>query len=213
MRGGRDIFDQICILDAQGNEIRDPWLRDELWDETDQVLIIYIHPGRIKWGLLLRETLGPVLLPGKEYAFVVRKTMLDAKGQQLGKDYVKKFRTTAEERTRIPMADWKLQAPGADTREPLTLGLPRVIDHTCLQKYLTIKDAKGQAVAGVITIGKDEKAWSFVPQNPWQAGEHTLHVDPPLEDVAGNTPIRAFDVDLKAPLPEPQSLEIKFRPR
>ena len=25
MRGGRDIFDQICILDAQGNEIRDPW--------------------------------------------------------------------------------------------------------------------------------------------------------------------------------------------
>ena len=62
-----------------------PGLRDELWDETDQVLIIYIHPGRIKWGLLLRETLGPVLLPGKEYSFVVRKTMLDAKGQQLAR--------------------------------------------------------------------------------------------------------------------------------
>ena len=84
MRGGRDIFDQICILDPDGKEVADPWLRDELWDETDQVLIIYIHPGRIKWGVLLRETLGPVLLPGKEYSFVVRGAMLDAKGQQAG---------------------------------------------------------------------------------------------------------------------------------
>ena len=111
------------------------------------------------------------------------------------------------------MADWNSRPPPPAPRQPLTLDLPRVIDHTCLQKYLTIKDAKGQAVAGVITVGKDEKAWSFVPQNPWQAEEHRLHVDPRLEDVAGNTPIRAFDVDLKAPLPEPQSLEIKFRPR
>jgi hypothetical protein len=212
MRGGKDIFDQICIVDFDGKEVGDPWLRDELWDEKDQVLIIYIHPGRIKWGLLLRETLGPVLLPKKEYSFVVKGAMLDAKGQKLGKDYVKKFHTTAEDRTRIPMTGWKLQVPAVGTRAALKIDLPRIIDHTCLENHLTIKDAAGQVVAGKIAVGKNEKEWSFVPQNPWQAGEHGLHVDPKLEDVAGNTPVRPFDVDLEAPVPEPQSLEIKFRP-
>jgi hypothetical protein len=212
MRGGREIFDQICIRDAAGKEVDDPWLRDELWDEKDQVLIIYIHPGRIKWGLVLRETLGPVLLPGKEYSFVVKGAMLDAKGQKLGKDYVKRFRTTAEERSRIPMTGWKFQTPAAGTRQPLKVEFPRVIDHTCLQNHLTVKDAKGQIVTGIITVGKEEMALSFTPQNPWRQEEHGLHVDPRLEDVCGNTPVRAFDVDLKAPAPAPQTLEIKFRP-
>jgi hypothetical protein len=212
MRGGRDIFDQICIIDADGNEVADPWLRDELWDEKDQVLIIYIHPGRIKWGLLLRETLGPVLLPDKDYSFVVRGTMLDAMGQKLGKDHVKKFRTTAEERTRIPMTGWKLQAPVAGSRQPLKVEFPRVLDHIGQEKFLVVKDAAGQVVKGTIAVGAGEKTWSFTPQEPWRAGEHGLHVDPRLEDVAGNTPVRPFDVDLKAPEQKAQSLVLKFTP-
>ena len=190
MRGGRDIFDQIVILDPDGKEVNSPWLRDELWDEKDQVLIIYIHPGRIKWGVLLRETLGPVLLPGKEYSFVVKGAMLDAKGQKLGKDYVKKFRTTAEERTRIPMDGWKIQSPAAGSRSPLTVDMPRFIDHTCLEKHLTIKDGKGQVVAGTIAVSNLEKTWSFTPRDPWRGEQYGLHVDPRLEDVAGNTPVR-----------------------
>lgn len=212
MQGGRDIFDQICILDANGNVVADPWLRDELWDENDQMLIIYIHPGRIKWGLVLRETLGPVLLPNKEYSFVVKGAMLDAMGRKLDRDHVKKFRTTAEERTRIPMAGWKLQAPAAGSRQALKVELPRAIDHTCLEKHLLVKDAKGQAVKGTIAIGAGDKSWSFMPLEAWQKGEHILHVDPRLEDVAGNTPVRPFDVDLKAPEPKAQSLELKFTP-
>jgi len=96
MRGGKDIFDQIQILDPDGKVISEAWLTDELWDESGQILILYIHPGRIKWGLVMRDALGPVLLPGREYTFVIRGNMLDANGQELGKDITKKFRTTAK---------------------------------------------------------------------------------------------------------------------
>src|SRR5262249_45036470 len=116
MRGGKEIFQHIRILDAKGKEVTSPWLPDELWADDDRSLILYIHPGRIKWGLLLRMLLGPVLEPGREYTLVIGAEMLDADGRRLGKEYTKKFRTTAEDRTRIDLTAWKLQAPAARAR-------------------------------------------------------------------------------------------------
>src|SRR5439155_11089077 len=34
MRGGEDIFRHIQLLDRDGRAVSDPWLPDELWDET-----------------------------------------------------------------------------------------------------------------------------------------------------------------------------------
>src|SRR5262249_19833663 len=51
MRGGKELFKQIVLVDDKGKEISDPWLIDEIWDEENNCLIIYIHPGRIKWGV------------------------------------------------------------------------------------------------------------------------------------------------------------------
>src|SRR4051794_34521090 len=62
MRGGKELFKHLAILDDQGNEIEEPWLVDEIWDEENNCLILYIHPGRIKWGVELRESMGPVLV-------------------------------------------------------------------------------------------------------------------------------------------------------
>jgi hypothetical protein len=41
MRGGNDLFKNLAILDER-------WLTDEIWNEEDNCLILYIHPGRIK---------------------------------------------------------------------------------------------------------------------------------------------------------------------
>jgi hypothetical protein len=213
MRGGKVIFDQIQILDADGNVLPDVWLVDELWDETGQVLIIYIHPGRIKWGLVLRDVLGPVLMPERSYSLAIRGSMLDANGRELGKDVIKKFRTMAEDRVRINLGDWKVDPPRARTSEPLTVLFSKSLDHKSLQQFLTVTNAKGATVAGSISIGKDEKSWAFVPTRPWEQGEHRLAVGGRLEDVAGNTPLRPFDLDLQAPQPAAQPLTLPFRPR
>jgi hypothetical protein len=211
MRGGQAMFEQFAILDEDGKEVYDPWLHDEIWDEKENCLIIYIHPGRIKWGIILRELLGPVLLPEKRYTFVIRGAILDAEGRPMGKDYVKKFRTTAEDRKRIAVDDWKLTSPVAGTREPVELRFATSIDHRSLGRLLSILDASGQRVAGAVEIGKDEKTWAFRPERPWANQEYRVTVDPGLEDVAGNTPRRPFDLDLKAPpLPAP-TLERPFR--
>src|SRR5262249_47706584 len=214
MRGGQDIFKQIEILDDKGNPIHDAWLTDEIWDETGQVLIIYIHPGRIKWGVVLREVFGHVLYPDRDYTLVIREGMLDANGQKLGKDYTKKFRTIAEDRVRIDLSGWKFgdTSPKVGTRDSIRLNLPKSIDHKSLVKFLTVVDAKGQRVGGGAVVGKDEKSWVFTPNHPWTNQKHQVKIDGQMEDVAGNTPMRPFDLDLTAPKLAPQRLELGFSP-
>ena len=212
MQGGEDIFDQIEILDAQGNAVHDPWLRDELWDEKSQRLILYIHPGRIKWGVLLRMLFGPVLRPDREYTLVIRAAMCDADGQPLGKDYRQKFRTSAEDRKRIAITDWKVKPVEAGSKQALAVEFNKVMDVNSLKRFITISDSKGKPVKGTIEVGKHERSWSFKPAMEWRTEEYTIAVDRQMEDVAGNTPVRPFDVDLKAPALPPPQLLLRFRP-
>ena len=90
---------------------------------------------------------------------------------------------------------------------------PKSLDHKSLERFLTIVDATGNAVAGAIELGKAEKSWTFTPTRPLDNQEYRLKVNGKLEDVAGNSPRRPFDLDLSASAPPEQRLEIRFRPR
>jgi hypothetical protein len=213
MRGGKELFEHLAILDAKGKEVDEPWLVDEIWDEENNCLILFIHPGRIKWGVELRESMGPVLYEKRAYTLVVRGNWTDLEGNKLGKDTIKKFRTTPEDRVRIELSDWKLTAPTAGTRDAVTLTLSKCLDYRSLQTGFTVMNARGQIIDGAITSGKDEKSWRFTPTRPWQTGPHRLAVSPDVEDVAGNTPSRPFDMDLLTPTRPAQKLQFEFEPR
>jgi hypothetical protein len=213
MRGGKGLFEHLAILDEKGKELDQPWLVDEIWDEETNCLILYIHPGRIKRGVELRELMGPVLDEKRSYALVVRGEWTDLEGNKIGKDTIKRFRTTPEDRARIELSDWKLTAPAAGTRDPVVLNLSRSVDHRSLQTSLTIMNARDEFIAGTIAVGDGEKSWRFTPTRPWQAGPYRVIVSPDLEDVAGNTPLRAFDVNLLTPKRPAQKLLFEFEPR
>jgi hypothetical protein len=213
MRGGKELFKHLAIVDHKGNEIEEPWLVDEIWDEANNCLILYIHPGRIKWGVELRELMGPVLHEKRSYALVVRGAWTDLEGNKLGKDVIKKFRTTAEDRLRIELGDWEVAAPRAGTLEPVELKLAKSIDYRSLHSGLTVTGANGQRLAGKVQVGPAEKNWRFTPAEPWHKGPHAIVVNPDLEDVAGNTPSRPFDMDLGATQPPAQKMHLAFQPR
>src|SRR5262249_19675005 len=138
--------------------------------------------------------------------------LLDAEERKLGKTYTKKFRTTGEDRQQILLSDWKLHSPNAGTKELLKLEFPKALDRGSLTRLLTVVDAKGKPVAGKIELGKAERSWLFQPAKAWKNAEYRVKVDGKFEDVAGNTPLRPFDRDLKAPAPKIQPLLLPFRP-
>ena len=211
MLGGEELFNQIEILDAQGNPVFDPWLPDELWDDSGKVLTLYIHPGRIKWGVLLRDLLGPVLEPKRTYTLVIRGSLLDAEGRKLGKDTTKKFKTTDEDRARLELSSWKVTPPRLASKEAIKLTFPKALDQFGAQQFLKVTDVKGQPVAGKVEVARDGRSWSLLPAEPWTEQDYKVVVDERLEDTAGNTPVRAFDMDNDAPVPARQVLTLAFR--
>jgi hypothetical protein len=213
MAEGREIFDRIKLLDAAGKEIAEPWRRTELWSADGRRLTLWIHPGRIKQGVALREQEGPVLEPNKEYTLLIGAELLDTEGRRLAKAFRKKFRTGLEEHTRPLPEQWRVRPPVAGERSPLIVEFPRPLDRALLDRFVTVLDADGQPVAGRIEVGAEERSWSFHPERPWRAAEYRIKVEGELEDLAGNTPLRPFDVDLKAPSPAPPKLNLPFRPR
>ena len=213
MRGGKEIFTYLSLVDDAGREIEAPWLDDEIWDEKDNVLVLYIHPGRIKRGVELRESLGPVLRENQSYSLVVRGAWTDLEGNKLGSDTIKKFRTKGEDLGRLEMSGWKLRAPAAETREDVTLFFGKSVDYRGLLSGLSVTGAHGQLVEGTVSIGADETSWAFKPSLPWKTGRHRIVVSPDLEDVCGNTPERPFAVDLSSAKAPAQALQMSFETR
>lgn len=211
MREGPAIFDRIRLLDDRGESIEDPWRRTELWNDDATRLTLWVHPGRIKEGVNLRDDLGPVLLPNRKYTLAVDK-LLDARGEPLGGAFQKAFKTTAVVRTAIDVRDWTVQAPEPGTRQPLKVTFPRPLDRALLSKFLSLTTASGAVIEGEAAIGAKEQAWSFTPAKVWASGDYLLTADERLEDLAGNTMLRPFDLDLKAPpmKPLPRSISIRI---
>lgn len=228
MREGPGIFQRLHLLDDQGQAVPDPWRRTELWSDDGQRLTLWIHPGRVKQGVNLREEFGPALQPGRSYRLVVGADVQDLAGRPLGTEFVKTFRTTAEVRRRPLPQQFELTSPTAGSREPLRLVFPAPMDEPLLRRMLEVRmgrpgalrgeaaeadSAPGRPLAGTIRIDKNETHWLFTPEQPWAAAPHFIQVHEHLEDLAGNTPARIFDNDLEAEPGEPAQWRLPFTPR
>src|SRR5207248_7910618 len=118
-----------------------------------------------------------------------------------------------EDRVRVNLGDWTLDAPKAGSFEPLRVRFSKSLDHKALERFLTVRDGKGAPVAGTMATGAHEKSWTFLPARRWENQAYRLLVNERLEDIAGNTLLRPFDLDLQAPMPPPQAPALRFQPR
>jgi len=209
MRPGSEIFDAVQLVDEQGIAIEDPWRRQELWSADFRLLTLWIHPGRIKRGVGLREELGPVLEPGQNYRIVITSQMKSATGRPLAKEWSRGFRAGSDDRTRPDLRAWTLSAPVPGSRDPLAISLPEIMDWTALQRMLRVQVGPRE-ISGAWNPGPHERSVQFVPHEPWQSGEHELIADERLADLAGNTPVRLFDVDLRDPPVDPLPVRRRF---
>jgi hypothetical protein len=74
------------------------------------------------------------------------------------------------------------------------------MDRALLDRLISIEDAAGKPFAGRIALGEAETRWRFTPQSPWGVGEYRIAIGAELEDLAGNSVARPFEVDLTGPI-------------
>jgi hypothetical protein len=186
----------VHLVAIGAGEVELPFLElaEELWDPGGRRLTLLFDPGRIKRGLVPHEEVGVALRAGTRYALVVDRTWRDARGAPLVEGARKEFRALTPDRSSPSPAQWRVSAPEAGTREPLVLRFPEPLDRALLHRLVWVEDESGDAVPGTVDTRDHETRWLFVPDHPWRSGSHEVRVDPALEDLAGNSVGRPFEV-------------------
>jgi hypothetical protein len=197
-----EAYRRIHLVESGGREVELPFLElgEELWDPTGTRLTLFFDPGRIKRGLKPREEAGPSLEEGKSYTLVVDRGWHDASGRPLGEGFRKSFRAAAPDDTQPDPARWTLEPPRAGTREAIAVLFEKPLDEAMLHRVLAVVDSGGAAVSGRIEIDRGERRWRFFPDRPWTSGRHGLVADTVLEDLAGNSIARPFEIDVVRPI-------------
>ncbi len=210
MREGKSVFDFFAILDEQEKAVKSPWRRQELWSNNAKRLTLWIHPGRIKQGVNLREELGPVLEPEKKYTLVISKKIRSQNGISPIKDFRLEFETAEEYRRIIHPEEWKIKLPPAGSKGFLMIETVRALDPHLFRRHVDILNSEGRKIPVQMSWDGNQKIFRLTPGQRWGSGDYLIKISGYLEDLAGNTPLRAFDTDLEAKEDAPAILELKF---
>lgn len=191
-----EAYRRIHILDADNREVPDAFLRlgEELWSPDGRRFTLLFDPARIKRGLRPNLDEGMPLVAGRRYTLLIDDEWCDAAGVPLAEEHRKAFRTSQADEQQPEPGRWRLAAPEAGTREPLVVSFDEPLDHALLQRMIAVRDGADRDVAGEVRVDRGERRWSFTPAKAWTAGKFSLVVDGMLEDLAGNSPGRPFEV-------------------
>jgi hypothetical protein len=196
------VFLQHCsVMDAEGKSVPEPFRETELWSEDGLRLTLWFHPGRQKTGVNLNVEIGPVLVPGNRCKLIISGRWKSERGVPLGKDVEKSFFVTERATQQLDIANWQITSPTAGTSQPLQVKFPAPLDHALLQRCLRVASESGAPVRGSAATSAGEQIWSFTPEHPWTMTKLSLQADSFLEDLAGNSLARPFEVDLQGPPP------------
>ena len=204
-----EAYRHIHLLDAENQEVEGAFLElgEELWDPEMRRFTLLCDPGRVKRGLKPREEVGPVLEEGKTYTLVVDRNWADANGSKLAEGGRKTFQVMPPDQTPIDIMAWKIESPAAGTTAAVVVRFPEPYDHSLLERILSILNPEGDKLAGTIEVSDKETSWQFKPSERWAAGTYQLIAQKLLEDLAGNSIGRAFDVDVFAPVQDKVATE------
>lgn len=191
------VFLQHCrLVDGRGREVEAPFRETELWSPDGRRLTLWFHPGRQKAGVNLNVEFGPVLREGGDYRLVLDGRWKSARGTPLGADVTKNFRAIEPLHEPLTTRSWQIHPPTAGSRDALRVTFPQPLDWATLHRLLRVTGAGGE-VSGGVTVERGEQEWRFVPAQPWVPGPHALRVNTAIEDHAGNSLARPFEVNLE----------------
>jgi hypothetical protein len=208
----KGVHRHVRLEDAEGREVADAFVEVEtgLWDREGRRLTLFFHPGRIKRGVGPNVALGPPLREGNSYRLVVDREMTDARGYPLEAAIERELQVGPSDRVPPNPGRWTVSPP-PDPAAPVHVAFDEILDRALLVRFVRVETSSGERVAGETRADADERGVTFTPEEPWAPGDYRVVVHPEIEDLAGNTPARLFDVEAGATRAEvSEGIEIPF---
>lgn len=203
----------IHLYDDKKNEVALPFLLldEELWNGSMTRLTLLLDPARVKRGLVPNKEMGRALQPNRTYELVIDAGWPDAQGRPLMESNVKKWRISQADYQQPEISRWKVHAPRARTREPLTVQFDSPLDYALAHRLITVADQDGRSVPGNVQLGKQETQWKWTPQAEWLPQSYSLLIDTRIADACGNSLRKPFEVTGASEKPDEPSKIIQLR--
>lgn len=189
-------LERLRLFDGDGKEVIGPFRETELWSPDSKRLTVWFHPGRQKTGVNLNEDEGPVLHENMKHTLVIAGTWRSAKGVALGQDVRFEFQVGQADHAQPNMKHWQITVPESGTKEPLVVRFDEPMDTSVLVSALRVQSGSTEVALAEAQVSPDGLQWSVAPRQPWKKGTLELCAEPTLEDLAGNSLEKLFEVDV-----------------
>ncbi len=197
-------YQHVSIKDEAGKEITFAWRQKSVWDDNNKLLMLMVHPGRVKSGI---HYMGPVFVEGKKFTVTIHKGMKDMYGNELPADVDRTYVIGAEDRN-LPRILSVTSLAKQGTQDAIQISFSEGMDRACMTVGLRMYDARQQIVPYTLTDAGDDKTFILTPDNKWKKGKYSILLDRTVSDFAANRMNRPFEVtDVK----EMQKDEIEVR--
>ena len=192
-------FLRLVEIDKEGREVAEvpePFREVELWDETFTRMTLWLHPGRQKPGVNLNFDIGPILEQGKRYRLEVAPDWEFEDGQGItgeDKDAVHfEFVAGPMDDEQPKPANWTVEWL---ERRFIEIQTGEAVDPVSASKRIAFIHESGAQVKVLDVLAESERV--VVYSEDWKAGKYRMIIDPALEDLAGNSIARPFNLNLE----------------
>ncbi|MEM9362212.1 MAG: Ig-like domain-containing protein [Bacteroidota bacterium] len=198
MQHSKSAFDFISVFDTTIQEETKIFLemQTELWNKERTQLTLWLDPGRIKTDLIPNREKGLPLLQNHTYSIVIDSLWTSAQGLTLSKKYSKTLQVVEKDVQRPNPYSWDIIVPKKESLNPLEIHFDEPLDAVLILETIQFKNSKGELLQGALSLLESEFKLHFKPIERWTAGKYSIHVNPVLEDLAGNNLKRLFDTDI-----------------
>jgi len=193
----RNVYEHVHLRDEKGRELVQPFLEihEELWDKQGKRLTLLLDPGRIKRGLVPNVENGSVLCKGGRYELVIDATLQDAQGQPLVHLFRKEFMAIDSDHRQPKIDEWKLDLPKIGSLDPLIIRFGESLENAIAMRGMQLY-FQGAAIDGEFSLREQESECAFQPVNAWSVGAFELRVNSTMEDLAGNSLRKPFEIEM-----------------
>lgn len=149
-------------------------------------------------GVTYRAEFWPSRLPGPLGGPSI---LLGALGGSAHPRPVVSFFELPPDRTPPDPARWTfVSVPASGTREPLILRFDEPLNPVLALRSIAIllgaeDTAQDETIPGDATMEPGGRGWRFMPEHAWKRGAYRVVVAPTIEDLAGNSSARNFDME------------------
>lgn len=197
----QDAFRYVKVY-HEGEEIPLIWKHTSTWTQNGKLLVLMIHPGRVKRGIAHR---GKALSKGNIYRIVVGLDIKDSYGRKIAEEATKEFEIVDADYKVPKIKERHIEFPENRDRSPITLRFSEPMDYARLVNGIELHNENGIEVKHMVEHVND-KLYQFHPKDEWESGEYTLVLTHFVADLSGNQLDRKFEVRTK---PNPDELETK----